>query len=85
MLENKVYFELIRRGYDGVVGKIDTKEVDFIATKANEKIYVQVTGTMISEDVRKRELDPLQKIKDNYEKIILSHNSGFEKFYEGRD
>lgn len=83
MLENIVYFELIRRGYDVAVGKVDSKEVDFIATKADDKIYVQVTETMTSEDVRKRELDPLQKIKDNYEKIVLSLDTGLENSYEG--
>ena len=83
MLENIVYFELIRRGYDVAVGKVDSKEVDFIATKADDKIYVQVTETMTSEDVRTRELYPLQKIKDNYEKIVLSLDTGLEKSYEG--
>lgn len=83
MLENIVYFELIRRGYDVAVGKVDSKEVDFIATKADDKIYVQVTETMTSEDVRTRELYPLQKIKDNYEKIVLSLDTGLESSYEG--
>ena len=83
VLENIVYFELVRRGYDVAVGKIDSKAVDFIATKADEKIYIQVTETMTSEDVRKRELDPLQKIKDNYEKIVLSLDTGLENSYEG--
>ena len=49
-----------------------TPEVDFIATKADDKIYVQVTESMTSEDVRKREFAPLQKINDNYEKIVFS-------------
>ena len=83
VLENIVYFELIRRGYDVAVGKVDSKEVDFIATKADDKIYVQVTETMTSEDVRTRELYPLQKIKDNYEKIVLSLDTGLENSYEG--
>lgn len=82
VLENIVYFELIRRGYDVAVGKVDSKEVDFIATKADDKIYFQVTETMTSEDVRKRELDPLQKIKDNYEKIVLSLDTELENSYE---
>ncbi len=83
VLENIVYFELIRKGYDVAVGKVDNKEVDFIATKADDKLYVQVTETMTSEDVRKRELAPLEKIKDNYEKIVLSLDSGLENSYEG--
>ena len=82
-LENIVYFELLRRGYDVSIGKIDNSEVDFIATKADNKIYVQVTESMTSEDVRKRELSPLQKISDNYEKTILSLNPGMDSSYNG--
>ena len=82
-LENIVYFELLRRGYDVSIGKIDNSEVDFVATKADNKIYVQVTESMTSEDVRKRELSPLQKISDNYEKIILSLNPGMDSSYKG--
>ncbi|MGN0180665.1 MAG: ATP-binding protein [Monoglobaceae bacterium] len=83
VLENIVYFELIRRGYDVAVGKVDSKEVDFIADKADERIYIQVTETMVSEDVRKRELEPLRKIRDNYEKIVLSLDTGLENSFEG--
>ena len=83
VLENIVYFELLRRGYDVSIGKIDNLEVDFIAIKAANKIYVQVTESMESEDVRKRELAPLQKINDNYEKIILSLNPGLDSTYDG--
>ena len=67
-IENVVYFELLCRGYDVAIGKVGTAEVDFIATKADEKLYVQVTESMESETVRARELAPLQKIADNYEK-----------------
>lgn len=83
VIENVVYFELIRRGYDVSIGKVDKSEIDFIATKADDKIYVQVTESMTSEDVRKRELSPLQKINDNYEKIVLSLNPGLDSSYEG--
>ncbi len=82
-IENIVYFELLRRGYDVAIGKIDNMEVDFIATDANEKKYFQVTESMNSEDVRKRELAPLQKIRDNYEKIVLSLDPGMDGSYEG--
>lgn len=82
-LENEVYFELFRRGYDVAIGKVDNMEVDFIATKADEKLYVQVTESMTDEVVRKRELAPLQKINDNYEKIILSLNTGLDTSYDG--
>ena len=57
--------------------------MDFIATKVDDKLYVQVTESMTSEDVRKRELAPLQKISDNYEKIILSLNTGMDSSYDG--
>lgn len=82
-LENVVYFELLRRGYDVSIGKVDQSEVDFIAAKADDKLYVQVTESMMSEDVRKRELSPLQRISDNYEKIILSMNPGMDASYDG--
>lgn len=82
-LENVVYFELLRRGYDVSIGKVDNLEVDFIATKPNDKIYIQVTESMTGEDVRRRELTPLQKISDNYEKIVLSMNTGMDTSYEG--
>ncbi len=82
-LENVVYFELLRRGYDVSIGKIDNMEIDFIATKADEKVYFQVTESMTGEDVRQRELAPLKKINDNYEKIVLSLNTGMDSSYDG--
>ena len=82
-IENVVYFELLRRGYDVSIGKVDNSEVDFIAIKADEKIYIQVTESMTSEDVRQRELAPLMKINDNYEKIVLSINPGMDSSYDG--
>ncbi len=82
-IENVVYFELLRRGYDVAIGKIDNMEVDFIATTADEKKYIQVTESMDSEEVRKRELAPLKKIRDNYEKTVLSLEPGMDRSYEG--
>ena len=82
-LENVVFFELLRRGYDVSIGKVDNLEVDFIATKADDKLYVQVTESMTSDEVRRRELAPLQKISDNYEKIVLSMNTGMDASYDG--
>ena len=82
-IENVVYFELLRRGYDVAIGKVGNAEIDFIATKADEKIYVQVTESMESETVRTRELAPLQGIADNYEKIVLSLHPGLETSYDG--
>lgn len=72
ILENIIYFELLRRGYDVAIGKIDNQEVDFIATKADEKKYVQVTESMNAPETRERELAPLRKIRDSYEKIVIS-------------
>lgn len=83
VIENVVYFELLRRGYDVAIGKIGNAEVDFIATKAEEKVYIQVTESMLSEEVRKRELAPLQTIRDNFEKIVLSLEPGLDTSYEG--
>ena len=83
VLENLVYFELLRRGYDVAIGKIDNAEVDFIATTTTDKIYIQVTESMSAETVRLRELAPLQRIQDNYEKIVLSLDPGMECSYEG--
>ena len=82
-LENIVYFELLRRGYDVAIGKVDNTEVDFIASKADDKLYVQVTESMQSENVRARELRPLQTIRDNYEKIVLSLDAGLNASYDG--
>ena len=72
IIENIVYFELLRRGYDVTIGKTDALEVDFIATKSNNKKYFQVTYTMLEENVKQRELNPLRQINDNYEKIVLT-------------
>lgn len=72
ILENIVYFELLRQGYDVAIGKIDNKEVDFIATKTDEKKYIQVTESMNAPETRERELSPLKKIPDNYEKIVIA-------------
>lgn len=57
--------------------------VDFIAISADDKICIQVTESMQSEDVRKRELAPLQKIRDNYEKIVLSLDTGLDTSFDG--
>ena len=72
ILENIIFFELMRRDYDVAIGKIDNQEVDFIATKADEKKYIQVTETMNAPETRERELAPLRKIRDSYEKIVIA-------------
>lgn len=83
ILENVVFLELLRRDYRVSIGKLGETEVDFIAEKPDEKLYIQVTETMAGEDVRDRELRPLKLIADNYEKIVLSMDKSFIKSYEG--
>lgn len=80
ILENIIYFELLRRGYDVAIGKIDDNEIDFIASNPKEKIYFQVCETISDELTRKREISPLLKIKDNYEKVILTLDESEETF-----
>lgn len=77
LLENIVYFELLRRGYQVFIGKIGDKEIDFIASKSEEKIYFQVSETVAGEETRTRELTPLQMVKDNFEKILLTTDTLF--------
>ena len=83
ILENIVYMELKQRGYDIAIGKLNQKEIDFIATKANKKIYIQVTYLLASEDTIKREFTPLMKINDNYPKMVLSLDDFFGDDYNG--
>ena len=83
VIENIVYFELLRRGYDVAVGKVGSKEVDFIATKDEEKIYYQVTDEMISDATRTRELAPLMEIGDNYEKVVIARSVNSTATVEG--
>ncbi|MDD6081937.1 MAG: ATP-binding protein [Oscillospiraceae bacterium] len=70
-IENLVYFELKRRGYDVAVGKTGNREIDFIATKTREKKYIQVTERMEEESTKESELSPLRSIRDNHEKIVI--------------
>lgn len=83
ILENVVFLELIRRDYRVSIGKIGETEVDFVAEKPDEKLYIQVTETMAGETTKERELRPLNQIPDNYEKIILSMDKSFIMSYEG--
>lgn len=83
ILENIVYFELLRRGYDVAIGKINNQEVDFIATKAEEKKYIQVTESMNSSETRERELSPLRQIRDNYEKIVIAMDCDLPQTQDG--
>ena len=74
ILENIVYLELLRRGYDVYIGKVEDYEVDFVAIDSKGKRYVQVAETLKDNDnkILKRELNSLQRINDNYEKIVLT-------------
>ncbi len=83
ILENVVYLELIRRGYDVYVGKIDDLEVDFVAMDKNQIEYFQVAATVRDEKTLNRELLPLQKISDNYPKVILTLDDDPEADYDG--
>nr|WP_300768537.1 ATP-binding protein [uncultured Acetatifactor sp.] len=83
ILENIIYFELLRRGYDVAIGKIDNQEVDFIATRAEEKKYIQVTESMNAPETRERELAPLRKIRDSYEKIVIALECDFTQTQDG--
>ena len=71
-IENVVYNELLERGYDVYIGKIKDKAIDFIATKTNEKIYIQVTYLLTDDKVIEREFGAFKEIDDNYPKYILS-------------
>lgn len=83
ILENIVFLELLRRDYRVYIGKIGETEVDFIAERPDDKLYIQVTESMSSAQTRERELRPLQMIPDNYEKIILSMDRSYIQSYEG--
>ena len=76
-LENVVYLELLRRGYDVFIGKVDEYEIDFVALNKDGRIYVQVADTLKGADendtkILDRELRALKKIDDNFQKIILT-------------
>lgn len=83
ILENIVFLELIRRDFRIYIGKIGETEVDFIAEKPSNKLYIQVTESIQSPETRERELRPLRMIPDNYEKIILSMDRNFIQSYDG--
>ncbi|HIZ64991.1 MAG TPA: ATP-binding protein [Candidatus Blautia pullicola] len=83
IMENIVFLELLRRDYRVYIGKVGETEVDFIAEKPNDKLYIQVTESMQFPETRERELRPLRMIQDNYEKIVLSMDRNFITSYDG--
>ena len=82
-LENVVYLELLRRGYEVYIGKTPDGEVDFVATRQGEKLYVQVTQEITSEKTEKREYERLLEIHDNYPKYVLLTNDFAGGNHEG--
>ncbi|WP_373481533.1 ATP-binding protein [Acetobacterium sp.] len=72
ILENIVYLELLRRGYTVDIGKVDDKEIDFIATIGGDKVYFQVSATILDPATFEREIAPLKKVADHYPKFIIS-------------
>jgi len=83
ILENLVFLELKRRGYEIAIGKIGDLEVDFIATNETEKVYIQVAQTILNPDTLSRELKSFRGIKDNYPKLLITQDKTLNNDFQG--
>jgi predicted AAA+ superfamily ATPase len=83
ILENLVFLELKRRGYEVAIGKIGDLEVDFIATNDTEKMYIQVAHTIMSDSTLNRELKSLKRINDNYPKLLITQDKVLNEDFQG--
>lgn len=81
--ENAVYLQLLYRGWHVHVGKLYDKEIDFVAVRDGRVVYLQVTDEMISEETRKRELEPLRSIRNAYEKAVITRQGRYETDIDG--